>query len=160
MDKIEKIKSLMKLKEQGLLAEDEFLKLKSEILDSDLTLKGVENANPTSKVNNTIESIKPKPTQTGSLRIIFKGAWFLFDVNTYIYVNDKLLSKESTNRGFEVKTPLMSDQNEINVKLKILGNSTDLSIRVNPYTSSTITLDYDRILGKYSSKYKLDIESN
>ncbi len=156
MDKIEKIKSLSKLKDEGHLSEAEFIKLKSDILAGDLTKDKVEYTSEI-KVNVAInEPDKPRLSETGSLRIVFKGMWFLFDVETYIYMNDKLVSKESTKRGFDVKIPLTSDQDEVFMKLKILANSTSFKVDVNPCSQNLVTLNYSRTLGKYSSKFKYE----
>lgn len=147
MNKIENLKKIKKLFDDGILSEKEFSEMKNEILTkNNSTIKSSENM---------YESVRKEVLQikSGVLTISFGGHWFLFDLKTKLFIDGGLHSTHSTKNGFTVKIPIESDN--ITLKLQIMElESTifeieDLDIQKN----YSMIVKYSRMWGKYSSKF-------
>jgi hypothetical protein len=147
MDKLENLKKLKQLFDDGILSEKEFSEMKNEIL--------TKNDNEIIPFKNLYENIRKevKQIKKGILTISFGGQWFLFDSKTKLFIDGDLHSTHSTKNGFSVEIPIES--NNITLKLQIMElESTifeieDLDIQKN----YSMIVEYSRMWGKYSSKF-------
>lgn len=147
MDKLENLKKLKQLFDDGILSEKEFFEMKNEILSrNDIETKSSENL-----YENVRKEVKQ--VNNGFLTVIFAGQWFLFDAKTRIFVNSELHSTHSTKNGFSSKIPIESDCISLRLEINELESTTfeidDLDIKKN----YTIIVEYSRMWGKYSSKF-------
>ena len=147
MDKLENLKKMKLLLDDGILTETEFLMMKNEILTNNNELLPTRNLNE----NNRKET---QLIKSGFLTVIFNGQWALFDAKTKIFINDELHSTHSTKNGFNVKIPIETENIKLKLQIMELESTTfeidDLDVQKN----YSIILKYDRIWGKYSSKFK------
>lgn len=155
MEITEKLKEIKELFDSGVINQEEFSSLKSKILTENLPIQNNNEQVRISENENNIEPIKLEGFANGSIRLIYHGVWILFDIETLIYLDDKLISKQSTKNGFDIIIPLRNDQYEVNLKLKILFRLTTIKINVNPLVENIILLDYSRLNGAFSSKFKI-----
>jgi hypothetical protein len=146
MDKLENLKKLKQLLDDGALSEKEFVEMKIQIL---------------SKTNNEEESIqnlnvtKKGTEQNGILTISFSGQWFLFDAKTKLFVNDDLHSTHSTKQGFNVRIPIMTDKISIKVVLASIKSTVYELQELDKSKDYTLGLIYDTAWGKYSNKFNI-----
>jgi|LakMenEpi05May12_1017382.scaffolds.fasta_scaffold05026_1 hypothetical protein len=147
MDKLENLKQLKQLFDDGILSEKEFSEMKNEIL--------TKNDNEIITSKNLYENIRKevKQVNNGFLTVSFAGQWFLFDAKTRVFVNSDLHSTHSTKNGFSLKIPIESDCISLRLEINELESTTfeieDLDIKKN----YTMLVEYSRIWGKYSSKF-------
>lgn len=149
MDKIENLKKLKELLDNGVISSNEFSKMKSEILsDKD---DGVE----LSQVQSTKGDSNKINESTGTLTVRFDGQWFIFDVKTQLFVDNKLHSTHSTKRGFNAVIPITSDRLLIKVVLMSM-KSTEFELEeLDKSKDYTLILKYDTAWGKYSNKFQI-----
>ncbi|MDR7210921.1 hypothetical protein [Flavobacterium piscis] len=146
MDKLENLKKLKQLLDDGALSEKEFVEMKIQIL---------------SKTNNEKESIqnlnvtKKGTEQNGILTISFSGQWFLFDAKTKLFVNDDLHSTHSTKQGFNVRIPIITDKISIKVVLASIKSTLYELQELDKSKNYTLGLIYDTAWGKYSNKFNI-----
>ena len=143
MNKLEDLQKLKSLLDEGILTEEEFLKMKKEILSTG-TNKEIKN-----------QSEETAPVITGNLNIRFAGEWFLFDANTKLFVNGQLHSTHSTKKGFNVDVKINSEK--ILLKLVLAGmKSTIYEIdELDASKGYSMELIYSNTWGRYSNKFKL-----
>lgn len=144
MEKLDELRKLKSLFDEGVLTEDEFLSMKNEILSQQTK-------------NEIHDLIKEETTvnKKGILNICFGGQWFLFDCTTKLFINDELHSSHSTKEGFDVDIPINSDT--MTVKLVLAGmRSTTYEIEeLNSSKHYTMELIYSSTWGRYSNEFKL-----
>lgn len=146
MDKLENLKKLKQLLDDGALSEKEFVEMKIQTL---------------SKTNNEKESIqnlnvtKKGTEQNGILTISFSGQWFLFDAKTKLFVNDDLHSTHSTKQGFNVRIPIITDKISIKVVLASIKSTLYELQELDKSKNYTLGLIYDTAWGKYSNKFNI-----
>ncbi|GEC72233.1 hypothetical protein SAMN05443543_103373 [Flavobacterium flevense] len=146
MDKLENLKKLKQLLDDGALSEKECVEMKIQIL---------------SKTNNEKESIqnlnvtKKGTEQNGILTISFSGQWFLFDAKTKLFVNDDLHCTHSTKQGFNVRIPIITDKISIKVVLASIKSTLYELQELDKSKNYTLGLIYDTAWGKYSNKFNI-----
>lgn len=131
------------------------MELKSKVLKVNLIEQNKELKLFKSKNQDDIEPINTIDFGTGSLRLIYNGKWFLIDSIISIYVDNRLVSKESVIKGFDVIIPLSNVQNEVDLNLKIMFLSSKFKINLNPLVENIILLEYSRISGRFSKIVKV-----
>jgi hypothetical protein len=153
MDKIENLKKIKQLFDDGILSEKEFSEMKNEILTKNNNeLKSSENELKSSK--KLKKNKDNQQNKNGVLTVNFPGVWTVIDVKTKLFVNDELHSTVSTKNGFNIKLPIKSEN--ITLKLQITSEeSTSFEIEeLDKLKNYTMIVDYSRMWGKYSSKFK------
>jgi hypothetical protein len=151
MDKIEELKKLKQLLDDGVISENEFQSLKNEILNNDAE---------TSRVLQDVEKLKldevtKNEASYGTLTVRYNGRWFLFDPKTIIKVNGIIHSKHLTKKGFSVNIPIKSQS----INLEVTVNNTVLTVYnlndLKEELNYNLELKFDMQSGGYSNKYKL-----
>jgi hypothetical protein len=113
-----------------------------------------DKANSCVHCGNSNLSTSINQNKEKTLSIIWKGQYFLFDIKTEIFINGVFHSKQSTKKGFNIKTPLCNDL--IKVKLSLFGlKSTELNLNIDTKHSYQMEIFYDTTWGKYSNKFEL-----
>lgn len=88
-----------------------------------------------------------KDVAGGVLKIVWKGAWALFDNKLQLSVNGKLIGVYSYKKGFIVEVPIENDCLFINLKCSFLNfNHTAF---LDPAQNYTCMLNYDKSFGKF-----------
>jgi hypothetical protein len=147
MDKLENLKKLKILFDDGILSENEYSEMKNEILSK-------SNNQISASKKLSIESIITSPqSKNGVLTVSYPGRYFLFDAKTKLYVNNELHSTHSTKKGFSVKIPI--DFESVTLKVAILDSqSTSYEIEeLDMVKNYSMELIYDIVWGKYSDKF-------
>lgn len=148
MDKLENLKKLKQLFDNGVLSEKEYSDLKNDVLSkNDNSVKPEERFNEKPQKNCKIKN--------GNFILSFKGNWSLFDAKTKIFINNELCFTESTKNGFEVSFPIESAQ--IKLKMVVGGvNSTIFDIKeIELHKNYKMELSFDRTCGKYNNNFKI-----
>jgi hypothetical protein len=147
MDKLENLKKLKTLFDDGIISEKEYSEMKNEII-SIPDIKSLQNLNIENNNNNG-------HTKKGIFTLNFKGNWSVFDATTKIYIDNELLFTESTKKGFEVSFPIQSS--EIKLRLVVGGvNSTIYNIdEIEPYKNYKLILNFDKMVGKYNNQFNI-----
>jgi hypothetical protein len=160
---VDELMKLAELNKMGVLTEAEFNSLKDDLLnkskagtsfsladegegaipDNDSLKKMAESQN-----NDT----KPKEP-IGKLNIVWKGRFFLIDVNTKVIIDDKLFSTESTKNGFNLSIPLSNPS--LHIKLKMSFREKNYTLELDPNKNHTFELGFNAVDGMYSDSYKL-----
>ena len=149
MDKIENLKKLKLLFDDGILTEKEFSEMKYEILtkiDNEII--------PSGNVYKNHYKESPK-IKSGVLTISFAGQWFLFDAKTKLFINDELHSTHSIKNGFSVDIPILSDKLTIKVVLMSIKTTVYELEELDKTKDYSFGLIYDMAWGKYSNKFNL-----
>jgi hypothetical protein len=149
MDKLENLKKLKQLLDDGALSGEEYSKMKNEILSN------VDEEIKPSLDADIKENKKVKKTKTGILTVSFKGQWFLFDAKTQLFINNVLHSTHSTKNGFRVEIPIASE--EISIKVVLMSiKSTEYKLEeLDKSKDYSFGLIYDSAWGKYSNKFNI-----
>ena len=149
MDKLENLKKLKKLFDDGLLTEIEYSQMKNEILTkSDNEIKQPQNIKEEQKK-------EIHQNKNGVLTVSFGGQWSLFDAKTKLFINDELHSTHSIKNGFSVKIPIESDKMIIKVVLMSVKTTTYELEELDKSKDYSFGLIYDRVWGNYSDKFNL-----
>ncbi|WP_395051160.1 SHOCT domain-containing protein [Flavobacterium sp.] len=148
MDKLDNLKKLKALFDDGIISEKEYSEMKNEILSKSST----ETQSPQNSFDEPKNMVQ---TKKGKFTLGFKGSWSLFDAKTKIFINNELLFTESTKNGFEVSFPIQNS--EIKVKLLVGGiNSTVYNIEeIELHKNYKLTLNFDKTSGKYSNQFNI-----
>jgi len=149
MDKLENLKKLKQLFDNGVLSEKEYSEMKNEILS-----KKDSEIKP-SQVTPIPENKEVPKTKVGMLTVNFSGKWALFDAKTQLLVNNELHSTHSTKQGFSVKIPIISDKMSIKVVLMGIKSTVYEVEELDKSKDYSLGLFYDSAWGKYSNKYKI-----
>jgi hypothetical protein len=149
MDKLENLKKLKQLLDDGVLIENEFSEMKNEILS-----KTVSDTKAQERLNYKENKIAQQ-TKNGILTISFSGQWFLFDAKTQLFVNNELHSTHSTKKGFSVRIPITSDKMSIKVVLMSIKSTVYELEELNKSRDYSLGLIYDTTWGKYSNKFNI-----
>ncbi|MBK9381479.1 MAG: SHOCT domain-containing protein [Chitinophagaceae bacterium] len=144
MDKIQKLIQLKELLDSGGISEQEYGRLKNELLSTD---------NDTKESHNN--TIGVERTTNGSVTLSYPGVWLLFDAKIKIIINKELHSVQSAKKGFEVTIPLDSDS--LDIELVFMGiKSTKIQVtQLDKRKNYTIELEYDSNWGKISNEINL-----
>jgi hypothetical protein len=150
MDKLENLKKLKQLFDDGILSEIEFFEMKNEIL--------TKNDNETKSSENLFENVRleSKQIKKGVLTISFGGQWFLFDASTKLFINDAFHSTHSIKKGFSVEIPIESDKLIIKVVLMSIKTTIYELEELDKTKDYSFGLIYDNAWGKYSNKFNLE----
>ena len=146
MDKLENLKKLKQLLDDGVLSEKEYSEMKNEILsktDDDV------------KLSLDTPITENKKNKTGTLTVGFKGQWFLFDAKTQLFVNNVLHSTHSTKQGFSVQIPISSESISIKVVLMSIKSTVYELEELDKSKDYSLGLIYDSAWGKYSNKFNI-----
>jgi hypothetical protein len=146
MDKLENLKKLKQLLDDGVLSEKEYSEMKNEILSK--TDDDVKSSLDTPVKEN-------KKNKTGILTVGFKGQWFLFDAKTQLFVNNVLHSTHSTKQGFSVQIPITSEKISIKVVLMSIKSTVYDLEELDKSKDYSLGLIYDTAWGKYSNKFNI-----
>lgn len=146
MDKLENLKKLKQLLDDGVLSEKEYSEMKNEILSK--TDDDVKSSLETPITEN-------KKNKTGTLTVGFKGQWFLFDAKTQLFVNNVLHSTHSTKQGFSVQIPITSEKISIKVVLMSIKSTVYDLEELDKSKDYSLGLIYDTAWGKYSNKFNI-----
>lgn len=141
MDKIQELKKLKDLLDNNIVNEQEFEKMKKEILSD-----SISKSTPDKTIINTQQ-------KKGELTISFPGQWFLFDAKIKLFVNKELHSTHSIKKGFSVQIPITSS--DLNLKV-ILGGMKSTVYEINELKTNEnyeLELVYDDTWGKFSKKF-------
>jgi len=149
MDKLENLKKLKQLFDNGVLSEKEYSEMKNEILS-----KTDGEAKPAQGTPIAENKEVPKP-KIGMLTVSFSGQWFLFDAKTQLFVNNELHSTHSTKQGFSVKIPITSDKMSIKVVLMSIKSTIYELEELDKSKDYSLGLIYDSTWGKYSNKFNI-----
>lgn len=149
MDKLENLKKLKQLFDNGVLSEKEFFELKNEILSK------VDGEIKSSRHLNFEQNIESKQIKNGFLTVSFDGQSFTFDAETKLFINDELHSKHSTINGFSVEIPILSDKMEIKVVLMSIKTTIYELEELDKSKDYFFGLIYDNVWGRYSDKINL-----
>ena len=146
MDKLDALKNLKQLFDDGALSEKEFVELKKSVLNNTVNHSTIE---PGIKEIQKKENANIKP---GTLRINFKGAPALWSFATKLYINNLYHSTLSTKKGFTISIPIPSKRLTIKLiwgELKTTSYELEeLEIGKNYY----VELLWDRSIGSYSNE--------
>ena len=146
MDKLENLKKLKQLLDDGVLSEKEYSEMKNEILSkTDDDVK--------SSLNTPVKENKKNKTKI--LTVGFKGQWFLFDAKTQLFVNNVLHSTHSTKQGFSVQIPITSEKISIKVVLMSIKSTVYDLEELDKSKDYSLGLIYDTAWGKYSNKFNI-----
>lgn len=149
MDKLENLKKLKQLLDDGVLSEKEYSQMKNEILSK------TDNDVKSSLDTPAKEKKKDKKNKSGILTVGFKGQWFLFDAKTQLFVNDVLHSTHSTKQGFSVQIPISSEKISIKVVLMSIKSTVYELEELDQSKDYSLGLIYDSAWGKYSNKFNI-----
>lgn len=143
MDKLSQLEKIGRLRQDGIISEEEFQKLKSDILNDGSTSQSTSNVNAEEGAFKTYLTIR------------FDGVWLIFDAKTDIYINDEFHSSQSTKKGFEVEIPL--EQSSINLKLILMKiRITEIELdNLDLSKNHELVLSYSNSSGKFESEYEL-----
>jgi hypothetical protein len=147
MDKLENLKKLKALFDDGIISEIEYSEMKSEILSkSDNQISSSQNFNITAKT-------EAPNKKNGVLTVTYPGKYFLFDANTKLYVNGELHSTHSTKKGFNVKLPIHSESITLKFVLSGMISTTYEIEELDKVKDYFMELIIDETWGNYSSKF-------
>ena len=113
MSKIDDIKNLKRLLDEKVIDQQEFDKLKNEILGTSKTEDKTSEKDATKEHN----SVNPDSPTKGMLTVSYAGRWFLIDAKTKITINGVYHSTHSTKKGFSVDIPIQSESMTVKATL-------------------------------------------
>jgi|JI6StandDraft_1071083.scaffolds.fasta_scaffold170205_3 hypothetical protein len=141
MDKLQKIKELKQLFDDGVITSSEYENLKNEILNTE------DNSISVTTVNN----------KTGTLTISWVGRSYLFDFKLDLYLNKESLSSFYFKKSFTMTIPIINENMQIqlgvplsNIKTNFNITTFDLDLQKNQDYNMDITFSN----GKYSYDLK------
>tara|TARA_B100000963_G_scaffold246188_1_gene215559 strand:- start:1817 stop:2296 length:480 start_codon:yes stop_codon:yes gene_type:complete len=156
MGKLDELQSLKELLDSGLLTEEEFVRMKNEII------QGVTNeSDKTVNINDEIkdnDSVIPSSEvkNPGTITVSFEGQYFLFDVKTKIFLNGNQHSSHSTKKGFSSIIPFTDDNIELKISLAGMKSTTFNIEELDSRKEYFLKLEYDVAWGKYSDEFKFE----
>lgn len=141
MDKLQKIKELKQLFDDGVITSSEYENLKNEILNTE------DNSISVATVNN----------KTGILTISWIGRSYLFDFKLDLYLNKESLSSFNFKKSFTKTIPIINENMQIQLGVPLSNIKTNFNI-----TTFNLDLqknyDYNMLItfsdGKYSYELK------
>ena len=141
MDKLQKIKELKQLFDDGVITSSEYENLKNEILNTE------DNSISVATINN----------KTGTLTISWVGRSYLFDFKLDLYLNKESLSSFYFKKSFTMTIPIINENMQIqlgvplsNIKTNFNITTFDLDLQKNQDYNMDITFSN----GKYSYDLK------
>ena len=141
MDKLQKIKELKQLFDDGVITSSEYENLKNE------TLNNEDNSISVATINN----------KTGTLTISWVGRSYLFDFKLDLYLNKESLSSFYFKKSFTMTIPIINENMQIrlgvplsNIKTNFNITTFDLDLQKNQDYNMDITFSN----GKYSYDLK------
>ncbi|MFN8284140.1 MAG: SHOCT domain-containing protein [Chitinophagales bacterium] len=142
MDKLQKIKELKQLFDDGVISSSEYENLKNEILNTE------DNSIGVATVNN----------KTGTLTISWIGRSYLFDFKLDLYLNKESLSSFNFKKSFTKTIPIINENMQIqlgvplsNIKTNFNITTFDLALQKNQ--------DYNMIITFNNGKYSYDLKT-
>ncbi len=151
MDKLENLKKLKQLFDDGVLSEKEYSEMKNEILN----IQNVTNEKTHKEIDtreNERNSIK------GNINLIFKGVFMLMDAKIKIHVDNELIATESLKKGFNISIPVKKDTHTFKIIQSLLiSTKTEFTIsELQEGDNCTVLLEYDRTTGTFSNNIKIN----
>lgn len=142
MDKLQKIKELKQLFNDGVITSSEYENLKNE------TLNNEDNSISVATINN----------KTGTLTISWVGRSYLFDFKLDLYLNKESLSSFYFKKSFSTTIPITNEKIQIqlgvplsNIKTNFNITKFDLDLQKNQ--------DYNMLITFNNGKYSYDLKN-
>lgn len=142
MDKLQKIKELKQLFDDGVITSSEYENLKNE------TLNNEDNSISVATINN----------KTGTLTISWVGRSYLFDFKLDLYLNKESLSSFYFKKSFSTAIPITNEKIQIqlgvplsNIKTNFNITKFDLDLQKNQ--------DYNMLITFNNGKYSYDLKN-
>ena len=142
MDKLQKIKELKQLFDDGVITSSEYENLKNE------TLNNEDNSISVATINN----------KTGTLTISWVGRSYLFDFKLDLYLNKESLSSFNFKKSFSTTIPITNEKIQIqlgvplsNIKTNFNITTFDLDLQKNQ--------DYNMLITFNNGKYSYDLKN-
>lgn len=142
MDKLQKIKELKQLFDDGVITSSEYENLKNE------TLNNEDNSISDATINN----------KTGTLTISWTGRSYLFDFKLDLYLNKESLSSFYFKKSFSTTIPIINEKIQIqlgvplsNIKTNFNITTFDLDLQKNQ--------DYNMLITFNNGKYSYDLKT-
>ena len=142
MDKLQKIKELKQLYNDGVITSSEYENLKNE------TLNNEDNSISVATINN----------KTGTLTISWVGRSYLFDFKLDLYLNKESLSSFYFKKSFSTTIPITNEKIQIqlgvplsNIKTNFNITTFDLDLQKNQ--------DYNMLITFNNGKYSYDLKN-
>ncbi|MCC6582809.1 MAG: SHOCT domain-containing protein [Chitinophagales bacterium] len=142
MDKLQKIKELKQLFDDGVITSSEYENLKNE------TLNNEDNSISVATINN----------KTGTLTISWVGRSYLFDFKLDLYLNKESLSSFYFKKSFSTTIPITNEKIQIqlgvplsNIKTNFNITTFDLDLQKNQ--------DYNMLITFNNGKYSYDLKN-
>ena len=142
MDKLQKIKELKQLFDDGVITSSEYENLKNE------TLNNEDNSISVATINN----------KTGTLTISWVGRSYLFDFKLDLYLNKESLSSFYFKKSFSTTIPIKNEKIQIqlgvplsNIKTNFNITTFDLDLQKNQ--------DYNMLITFNNGKYSYDLKN-
>ena len=142
MDKLQKIKELKQLFNDGVITSSEYENLKNEILNTE------DNSISVATINN----------KTGTLTISWVGRSYLFDFKLDLYLNKESLSSFYFKKSFSTTIPITNEKIQIqlgvplsNIKTNFNITTFDLDLQKNQ--------DYNMLITFNNGKYSYDLKN-
>ncbi|MBK9793987.1 MAG: SHOCT domain-containing protein [Sphingobacteriales bacterium] len=142
MDKLQKIKELKQLFDDGVITSSEYENLKNE------TLNNEDNSISVATINN----------KTGTLTISWVGRSYLFDFKLDLYLNKESLSSFYFKKSFSTTIPITNEKIQIqlgvplsNIKTNFNITKFDLDLQKNQ--------DYNMLITFNNGKYSYDLKN-
>jgi hypothetical protein len=142
MDKLQKIKELKQLFNDGVITSSEYENLKNE------TLNNEDNSISVATINN----------KTGTLTISWVGRSYLFDFKLDLYLNKESLSSFYFKKSFSTTIPITNEKIQIqlgvplsNIKTNFNITTFDLDLQKNQ--------DYNMLITFNNGKYSYDLKN-
>lgn len=106
-----------------------------------------QNRQEDTKLTSSCDSQTPQ-TKNGTLKIIWKGTWMLFDAKIHLSINGIPIGIYSFKKGFQTEVPIEKEYMFIEIKCSFRHYKH--TAIVDPKQNYTCTLDYDRAFGNFS----------
>jgi len=142
MDKLQKIKELKQLFDDGVITSSEYENLKNE------TLNNEDNSISVTTINN----------KKGTLTISWVGRSYLFDFKLDLYLNKESLASFYFKKSFSTTTPIINEKIQIqlgvplsNIKTNFNITTFDLDLQKNQ--------DYNMLITFNNGKYSYDLKT-
>ena len=142
MDKLQKIKELKQLFNDGVITSSEYENLKNE------TLNNEDNSISVATINN----------KTGTLTISWVGRSYLFDFKLDLYLNKESLSSFYFKKSFSTTIPITNEKIQIQLGVPVSNIKTNFNI-----TTFDLDLqknqDYNMLITFNNGKYSYDLKN-
>ncbi|MFT6443640.1 MAG: hypothetical protein ACJASM_003202 [Salibacteraceae bacterium] len=152
MDKIEELKKLKQLLDDGILNESEYGAMKKAILGGTPQKESLATNHMSSAAADKVE------IHEGVLTVKWGGQFALIDMKVQLYVNEDHHSTQSFRKGFSVEIPIITDKLKVRVENKVITGTNSITYEIEEIEQGKdylLELSYDDLGSRFHKEFNL-----